>query len=420
MGLAQGRFHLGRSCAAGKEKAQVGLPFRQGRDGLVQGSADLHILDARHGPGRANALDAGQDACFGDGNHHHAARWRTSFRRSEPGQAARLAHDQLFQRQAGACASGGAPLLEAKAQDAPAQAADRAPGDLQQPGALVVDAQFGVNGAGVQPQRRRCRPGRIGDGRLHSRGQPRGRDIDRLFKKGAVERVGLVEQGQHVQPAAVEHSLQRHFKAGEKGFHQVGVRAGAIFRRQQPRQPPGRQDELGGGVGAHHPAAAVEARGLEHAGIGNLRRHAGGVIAGGEGVEPGTGQPCRRQQPAHEQLVAGGDRRLRCVVRQPQPGGGGGCHDHPAVVHRQDRRQGRRRGIGRDRLYCRRGVVQRQRQQARPLGQQLSGRVRRQVYRCYHFDAGALRRSLEGRVAIAVGRRHQQQAWHQAFLMVGA
>ena len=66
-------------------------------------------------------------------------------------------------------------------------------------------------------RRRRHRGGQRGldQGRLAGRG-----DIDRLFEERAVERVGLVEDRQHLEDPAHQEGLDRDFGAGDEALDQ--------------------------------------------------------------------------------------------------------------------------------------------------------------------------------------------------------
>ena len=93
--------------------------------------------------------------------------------------------------------------------------------------------------------------------------QARGRDVDRLLEEGAVERVGLVEERQHVQLAVGQQPLQRHLEAGDERLDQEMVSLGRARSRRsssRPRDARERRDELGRVVGADHAAAAGEQR----------------------------------------------------------------------------------------------------------------------------------------------------------------
>ena len=53
---------------------------------------------------------------------------------------------------------------------------------------------------------------------LLQKGEAGGSHVDRLFEEGAVERVGLVEEGEDVEPAGHEQPLERHFGSGDELF----------------------------------------------------------------------------------------------------------------------------------------------------------------------------------------------------------
>ncbi len=112
------------------------------------------------------------------------------------GHARGVAEDQLLERDAGAESEGPA-----------AQPADRAGGDLQDPGAAVVDPELGVDRALGQADRRRGGRGRPLDQGQALRRQPRRGHVDRLGEVRPVQRVRLVEDRQDLEPAVPEQAL---------------------------------------------------------------------------------------------------------------------------------------------------------------------------------------------------------------------
>ena len=96
-----------------------------------------------------------------------------------------------------------------EAQRPGAEPADRAGGDLHDARALLVDPHLGVDGALGEPERAR-RPARLGgDIRLDGVREPGRGHVERLLEEGAVERVGLVEQREHVQLTPDQEPLER-------------------------------------------------------------------------------------------------------------------------------------------------------------------------------------------------------------------
>ena len=72
----------------------------------------------------------------------------------------------------------------------------------------------------VQPEGR-CGSGHgVDDLSLLIRRRTRGGDVDRFLKERAIERIGLVEDGERAEGAAVEHALHRELPPGDEGLHQ--------------------------------------------------------------------------------------------------------------------------------------------------------------------------------------------------------
>src|ERR1700674_2439419 len=82
-----------------------------------------------------------------------------------------------------------------------AEATDGARGDLEHPDAAVVEPELGVDRAVGQAKRASGSCRGCQDLRLPLLGQPRRRDVDRLLEEGAVQRIGLVEDGQRLELA---------------------------------------------------------------------------------------------------------------------------------------------------------------------------------------------------------------------------
>ena len=194
-------------------------------------------------------------------------------------RAKRVAHDHVFQRKAGF-----------KSQASGAQAADRARGDLDQDRAAVgfAPAQLGVDGAGLEAQRARRRRHRVGDAALIGRRAPRRRDVEGFLEGRAVERIGLVEQRQHLERAAGQDALQRELGPGDERFDEdlpgrvrIGPAQGGVG--EQALEPRQRRRERGAIVGAHHAAAARQHQRLDDAGKADAGRrgHARGHGVGG-------------------------------------------------------------------------------------------------------------------------------------------
>src|SRR5205814_10341829 len=107
-----------------------------------------------------------------------------------------MPQDQLLERDAGP-----------ESERSRAESADRACGDLQHPGAAVVESEFSVDRAVGQAQRARRPRRRHVDLRLPLTRKTGGGDVDRLLEEGSVQRVGLVEDGQDLELATTAQPL---------------------------------------------------------------------------------------------------------------------------------------------------------------------------------------------------------------------
>ena len=72
----------------------------------------------------------------------------------------------------------------------------------------------------AQPERGGGAGARVDDGGLSSARQPGRRDVDRLLEEGAVERVGLVEEREHLELAVGQQALQRDLAPGDEVLDQ--------------------------------------------------------------------------------------------------------------------------------------------------------------------------------------------------------
>ena len=85
------------------------------------------------------------------------------------------------------------------------QPADRPGGHFEHEHAVAIHAALGVNGTVVQPESCRRRRDGVLDPALPAGIAAGRRDVDRLFEEGSLERIRLVEDRQHPQPAMFEH-----------------------------------------------------------------------------------------------------------------------------------------------------------------------------------------------------------------------
>src|SRR5439155_26916378 len=103
-------------------------------------------------------------------------------------------NEKLFERHPAVL---GGARRRAKPESARTEPADRAGSDFQHPYASRVKTKFRVHRTVMKPERASRLIERLNGGGLPCRGQPRRRDIDRLFKDRPRQRVGLVEDGEN-------------------------------------------------------------------------------------------------------------------------------------------------------------------------------------------------------------------------------
>ena len=141
----------------------------------------------------------------------------------------------------------------------------------------------------------------FGDARLGGPAEPARGDVDALLEVRAVERVGLVEERQHLEPAVGEQALDRDLRPGDEGLDQQ-PRPFVLVRRPRPGHdgphPLDRSRELPGIIGPDHPPARGHRDRLDHAG-----KRDPGEVEGAAQVDhpelrhpdPGRGEPGPRE-----------------------------------------------------------------------------------------------------------------------------
>src|SRR3954468_11071121 len=210
--LAQRLFDLLRRLGLGEYEAEVAVALRQRDERAADRDRDLEPGDVRGGSRLLLTLDPLEYALVPDRQHHHA-RGQLLAAHVVEWQVERVAEDQLLERHA-----------EPEAEAARAEPADRARGELEHL-RRRPEAELGVDRAFGQPERFRRVRREPADLRLHLRRLARRRHVDRLLEVGAVEWVGLVEHGEHLEPSAVQEALDRDLIAlGEALYEQWRVR----------------------------------------------------------------------------------------------------------------------------------------------------------------------------------------------------
>src|ERR1700686_123473 len=149
-----------------------------------------------------------------------------------------------------------------------AESTDGARGDLEHPDASVVQPELGVDRAVRQAKRASSPRGGRDDLSLPVRWKARWCDIDRLLEEGAVQRIGFVEDGQHLELAPAKQRLDRHLLPRDEALHQDGS-ADSIWPARGDDRRHAREDrgKAGGILDLHHTLAARKVEGLDDAGI---------------------------------------------------------------------------------------------------------------------------------------------------------
>ena len=144
----------------------------------------------------------------------------------------------------------------------------------------------------------------------------RGRHIDRLLEERAIQWVGLVEDGQHLELATSEQPLDRDLLARDEVFDQHGLTrtigpAGGNDRRHSGED----RRKVHGAVGLHHALGSGKVERLDDARVGHRccdRLRVGVDCRGGE---VRSQQTLIREALTHPCLVAGSFHGIDRVVR---------------------------------------------------------------------------------------------------------
>src|SRR3954447_13262651 len=194
-----------------EHEAEIAVALRQRDDGTP--SRDRY-LESGDSLSRARLLHAGnvlEDPLLRYWQHHHAGGQVLAAHVVER-EAESVPQDQLLERHA-----------EAESEAARAEPADRARGELEHP-RRRAEAQLPVDRAFGEAERPRRVPGQAMDlfddlWRLARRS-----DVDRLLEVRAVERVRLVEGGEHHEPAVLEQPFNRLLVVLDEALHEeLGV-----------------------------------------------------------------------------------------------------------------------------------------------------------------------------------------------------
>ena len=206
-----------------------------------------------------------------------------------------------------------------------------------------------------QPQRT-CRPrsNRLDLDQDGAR-QPRRRHVQRLLEVRPLERIGLVEDRQHLQTASPQQPLDRHLHAGQVALQQQQRPGRLLSGGQNPPDALGGRARLLGVIRPDHPAAARQPQRLDDAGKAHITRHGRDVGSGGQQGEARLRDAGLRERPAHRRLVTRASDGSRRVVGQPEALGAQRGGHHALVIDAHDRSERGRPGTLGDLLgrHCR-------------------------------------------------------------------
>ena len=145
---------------------------------------------------------------------------------------------------------------------------------LYDPRSLVVDPELRVHRTDLQPEGAGCRLGLGRDIALTISRQPRGCHVEGLLEEGTVQRIGLVKQSKHLEPAVVEQSFEGHLAPRNKLLDEngtAGPRAGGRvpdnFSDPIPRAHEGMRI-----VGPNDTATGRKRQWFEHTGVSDSAR----------------------------------------------------------------------------------------------------------------------------------------------------
>ena len=164
-------------------------------------------------------------------------------------------------------------------------------------------AQLGVNGPVSRPSARAAAATASAMRRWSGSGQPRRRDVDGLLEGRAVQRIGLVEQRQHLQRAAGQDPFERELGPGDERFDRGSAR---------PRPDPAgaRRDRRAGARAARAPPPAT--RGSSARITPRLPDSISGLTTHGKPTPPGRS----RARPRRRRRVPHGDREEARLLRR--------------------------------------------------------------------------------------------------------
>src|SRR5690606_16874931 len=189
---------------------EIARPFGKRCQDLVGFGGNADLDHAWHLLCPVDAVHAAVDPGARDRNHHDARGGGLAAPEVD-GFPDSVSEKKLLE-------SGRFPARTLEAQGARTESADRARGDFEYVHAVAVDAAFRVHGAVAQSKGRRGCRDRLTNRALLVVRRAGWRHVDALLEERSVQRIGLVEDGEGVQPPVLQHALDRELAAGYEPF----------------------------------------------------------------------------------------------------------------------------------------------------------------------------------------------------------
>ena len=193
--------------------------------------------------------------------------------------------------------------------------------------------------------------------------EPRRRDVDGFLEERPVERIGLVEDGEHAEAAVVEDSFHGELRAGNEPLNQDSVIGGIAHRlnlalRQQAGDALEGGDELFPIVSADHAAAPRQRERLQDAGRRHLGRQSRGIVGESKRRETRARSAVPRPMPIWRAACGSPRAQRRGGAPAIQAPRGPRRHHGRPIPDREEPVEGRRAGVGDDCLDRRVLVVE--------------------------------------------------------------
>ena len=226
-----------------------------------------------------------------------------------------------------------------------AESADGTRRDFEDPRAGVVDAKFCVNRPVREAEGANGGRGAIAKPGLLRCGESRRRDVDCFLEIGAFERIGLVEEGENAETAAVEESFDGDFPARNVTFDEELIER-RLARRLDFRRGKKRANARDGGakflrvIGADDALAGGERKRFYDAGEIHARESFFEGFGGGESEKFRDRNASGAKSFALRELVAAAEDGFGIISREAEGACGESCGWSGAVAESENRGRG--------------------------------------------------------------------------------